>query len=170
MGIQDTFADAVGRAQQELPPIFQQPPAGQMQPQPQGPPIGFGPPPVSGPGSPADLLGGQVQGAPQVHINVGAPSAASAGDPYAGQTGGPSPGPPTDPMNPMANQLGMVTPDAYNDALTGQHNDQEMRRQAFAASLPPDVSQAFAAFMNGIAEQEAMKQMSAPGASRMFGG
>lgn len=169
MAIQDSFADAVTRAQQELPPLFQQPPATAIPPQqPAGPQIGFGQPPVSGPGSPAEALGGAITAAPAptVHINVGAPS---AGDPYAGQTGGPPPAPPTDPLNPLANQLGMVDPAANNDARLGQMNDQEMKRREFAASLSPEVSQAFAAFMNGIAEQESLKKMAATPQS-MFGG
>lgn len=175
MGMQDSFADAVTRAQQAAGPMWGPPTGTTMPPQvPQSPPaqaVSPGPMAVSGPGSPAEALGAAITpSAPQVHINVGAPSAQSTGDPYAGQAPYSGTPPPTDPMNPMANQLGMVDPAAYNDALTGQHNDQEMRRREFAASLSPEVSQAFAAFMNGIAEQEAMKQISAPGASRMFGG
>lgn len=132
MGMQDTFADAVSRAQQGngMNGLFTAPPP----PQP-------APAPTSGPGSPADMLGGAVQAAPQVHINVGQP----AGPPVPGDAA-------------MANAQGL-----------GQMDDQERQRQAFAASLPPDVSQAFAAFMNGIAEQESLKNMAAT-PQRMFGG
>ena len=144
MGILDSFAD---RVQQSQPPSMW----GQLGPG-VGPPTGSTMPPPAPP-PPESPVAQPVSAQPGVSIQIGGGQDAPQRPPfdYGQESGSPT----SFDMSPYGLESPAV---AWNKGMARSAN-QEGRRQEFKQSLSPEVSSAFAAFMDGIAQEEARKSL-----------